>query len=227
MQSHTVANIHKKTFGEYKNRFYGKDIAIIATGPSLNNYKNIENTINIGVNKSFLKDNINLDFLFAQDYYAIKDYIDLISNPKYQNIQKFYGSVSNRPYGLKEIDSSILIIPESLRLRHNAKKYFLYSKWPAYPIAFNPDIDTTFLTDGRSVVFSAMQFALFTNPKRIYLIGCDCTSGYFDNTVGADASILIEGWKQLKKFADTYYPETEIISVNPKGLKGIFKDLYQ
>ncbi len=30
----------------------------------------------------------------------------------------------------------------------------------------------------------------------------------------------------MKGFAKTYYPETEIISVNPVGLKGLFHDVY-
>ena len=28
----------------------------------------------------------------------------------------------------------------------------------------------------------------------------------------------------MKEFAETYYPDTEIISINPVGLKGVFKD---
>ena len=35
-----------------------------------------------------------------------------------------------------------------------------------------------------------------------------------------------QGWKELKRFAEVYYPTTEIISVNPVGLRGMFKDLY-
>ena len=92
---------------------------------------------------------------------------------------------------------------------------------------FNTEIDKTWLVDGDSSTFSAMQFALFTNPKRIYLVGCDCSSGYYDGKGGNNAAPFIEVWKELKKFADIYYPETEIISVNPVGLKGLFTDLYQ
>ena len=38
---------------------------------------------------------------------------------------------------------------------------------------------------------------------------------------------LLDKWEEIKAFALTYYPETEIISINPVGLKGIFKDVYQ
>ena len=33
-------------------------------------------------------------------------------------------------------------------------------------------------------------------------------------------------YARLKTFADQYYPDTEIISINPVGLKGLFKDIY-
>ena len=38
---------------------------------------------------------------------------------------------------------------------------------------------------------------------------------------------VISLWYQLKKFARVFYPDTEIISINPVGLKGIFKDEYK
>jgi hypothetical protein len=41
------------------------------------------------------------------------------------------------------------------------------------------------------------------------------------------AKDIYEGWKDLKKFAQIYYPDTEIISINPVGLKGLFTDVYQ
>jgi hypothetical protein len=36
----------------------------------------------------------------------------------------------------------------------------------------------------------------------------------------------MRGWNEFKKFASIYYPKTEIISINPIGLKGLFKDIY-
>ena len=80
--------------------------------------------------------------------------------------------------------------------------------------------------DGRnSVVFSAMQFALWTNPKTIYLVGCDCSEGYFDGQASQfNASHLVSSWIQLKEFAGLYYPETKILSINPVGLKGVFDE---
>ena len=52
---------------------------------------------------------------------------------------------------------------------------------------------------------------------------------YAINEIGAVANMIhpLLSTNEIKKFVETYYPETEIISVNPVGLKGIFKDLYQ
>ena len=33
-------------------------------------------------------------------------------------------------------------------------------------------------------------------------------------------------WPNLKTFAQRHYPETQIIAVNPIGLKGIFREVY-
>ena len=38
---------------------------------------------------------------------------------------------------------------------------------------------------------------------------------------------VIDKWKELKEFANAFYPDIEIISINPVGLKGIFIDQYQ
>ena len=100
------------------------------------------------------------------------------------------------------------------------------------------DISTNPLCCYWSIVFPAIQFALWTNAKRIYIVGCDCNqNGYFDNKIQQFPILngnkldfnyqgVITGWKKLKEFKYMYYTETEIISVNPVGLKGLFKDVY-
>lgn len=224
-QCSVVRETHNETFRKYKGINRGKDIVVIATGPSFNDYKPIENTINIGVNKAIFSNKVNLDYFFAIDYYVTKPYLkDLI---KYTNVKKFYGIMPLRPYGYKRVDNSIQIIPEDIIMEQGAEKFYVYQKFPINPCRFNTDIDKTWLVDGGSSIFSAMQFALYTIPKRIYIVGCDCSSGHFDGKKTGDYSHMIKTWKELKKFADVFYPDTEIISVNPVGLKGIFTDLYQ
>ena len=77
---------------------------------------------------------------------------------------------------------------------------------------------------------------MWTNPKRLYIVGCDNTFGKrYDGTKRTVDNHLLEqhiikidnGWKALKEFTQIYYPDIEIISINPVGLKGVFKDEYQ
>lgn len=224
----TVAKIHNKTFSEYKNKYCGKEIAIIATGPSLVKYIPIKNVINIGLNKSFLCDKIDLDFLFMQDW-GVKSYINELENPKFDKITKFFGCAPEEYFDLKSKKIVQAIIPESVALKFNAKRYFQYSTYSVSSVHFSKDIDSNYLECGGSVVFAAMQFALYTNPKRIYLIGCDCSNGYYDDKPLKlkKKQSYIKSWLKLKEFAQVYYPDTEIVSVNPVGLKGLFKDKYQ
>ncbi|MCD7780641.1 MAG: hypothetical protein LUH05_08225 [Candidatus Gastranaerophilales bacterium] len=90
------------------------------------------------------------------------------------------------------------------------------------------DLENEPLGDFGGFVFSALQFILWTNPDKIYIAGCDCNSGYaYDNkSLLSDHSGKVNGFRKFKDFASRMYPETEIISVNPIGLKGMFKDLY-
>ncbi len=88
-----------------------------------------------------------------------------------------------------------------------------------------------------SVAHCAFEFALWTQPKEIYLVGFDCArTGHFNcddserlrqQDFQKNFDRIFYGWNYYKKFAKTYYPETEIISVNPVRLKGLFdKDIY-
>jgi hypothetical protein len=80
-----------------------------------------------------------------------------------------------------------------------------------------------------------LQFIFWTNPKRIYLVGCDCNQkGHFNDQNEKGKEIIwsegliemIESYKNIKEFRNLFYPETEIISINPVGLKGMFNDAY-
>jgi len=222
--------VHRETFGEYKNKYNGKEIVIVATGPTLNQYKPIENAVHIGVNKGFLQDIVPLDYYFAFDYNAIKGFIEQITEEKYKNVKKFYGICPENLIDCREVDIRTHVIPESLAIRHGAKRFYVYSYRNAHynKTYFQHEIDKTWLTDASSVAIVAAQFALFTNPKRIYLVGCDCSASHFDKSKTAPSlNYMTKYWHDFKEFAELYYPETEIVSVNPVGLRGMFKDLDQ
>ena len=85
------------------------------------------------------------------------------------------------------------------------------------------------LPDLGSSIFSAAYFALYTGVKKIYLVGCDCSNqGHWDDTeqTGNCMNILPRNWNTFKEFVKTFYPDVEIISINPVGLTGLFDETY-
>ena len=220
--------LHQETFSQYKNCHYGKDVVLLETGPSLNDFEPIANAIYVGVNRAYKYNKVKLDYLFALDFGAIKPYIDKDFEEGEGNCTRFYGYFNINSY-------CQMIIPESLAIKHNAKRYIAMPVWNSCEnirYGYEPDISCYPLHCNASTVMVALQFILYTNPKRIYLVGCDCSNlGHFDNKNGSFSdqylNILKDEWHTFKKIKEYYYPDIEIISINPVGLKGLFKDEYQ
>ena len=66
-QSHLIFKRHSEAFAEYKNAFIGKKIVLFASGPTAKYYKPIENALHIGVNFSWRREDVPLDYLFFSD----------------------------------------------------------------------------------------------------------------------------------------------------------------
>lgn len=225
-----TAELHKKTFAGFRNKFAGKNVVLIGAGPSVNKFKPIKNAIYIGLNRAFLLEKVKFDYLFSIDKAGIFGiYDEFIKYP----CVKFVGDQNLGPQ---------YQIPESVI--NKIKNVRRYKTDAGFQSQFATDIESMPLGNFNTVSLQAMQFILYTNPKRVYLVGIDCSgNGHFtDNTKkkfkGFDLASRGENlaqltnnsiafWKSLKEFAETYYPDTEIISVNPVGLRGMFKDLDQ
>lgn len=216
----SVLSIHSKTFEEYKNKFRNTDVVVCGAGPSLNYYKPIESAIHIGTNRVHQK--IKCDFLFRQDFKNYDQEILSCDIPKF--IGNFY-------------EWDLDMCPESLfNQLTNASKFIIdNSVTSIIPV----DLISQPLWHGGSVIFSAFQFALWTNPRRIYLVGCDCAGQvdskhwhHFDDSTDVKQNIvpitaLVDSWKKMAQFSKQMYPHIQILSINPVGLKGIFTDIYQ
>lgn len=221
--------MHQRTFLPYKNKAAGRDIVIVAGGPTAARFKPIPNAIYIGVNRAYKLSSVTLDYLFCQDYIAIQsgDTLDEIYAYRRGECVKFVGLVGDNAW------DNGFVIPESFAARLDALRYRAVEGELddfAYDLSVQP------LADCGSVVFAALQFALWMNPRRVYLVGCDCSQGgYFYKSGDAPGAggkplpvdRLLQGYAWFKQFAQRYYPETEIISINPVGLKGLFIDQTQ
>ncbi len=224
-EQNEVSTVNTKAFAKYRNCYRGRDVVIVATGSTLNMYQPIKGAVHIGVNTAYKKPEIPLDHLFVQDGRP-----EFISQGKFDGIENvkcriFMGRILKRTY-TEEIE-----FPEEYRLCENVED-FMIDRWDTKRIY--RDICHHPVSGGYAVTLSALHFALYTYPERIYLAGCDnAPTGYYDGTInkstlidGEVADRLKEKYQEMKRFAQIHYPETEIISINPVGLKGMFNDIY-
>lgn len=214
-----AATAHKEIFQPYRNCHAGQDIVLVASGPSLDSYTPIANAIHIGVNRTFQAEKLSLDYLVALDNFGMGINEQVIQYRPYE-CTKFFG-YNYTPHHK---------ISNHLEWATNAKRFYYEFFNPNDNPVFPYSLEHSPLVVMDSTVIAAMQIALWMGPKRIFLVGCDCsTSGYF---LGEKSDIpqiliprrLIAGWNLIKQYAQQIYPNTEIISINPVGLKGMFTD---
>lgn len=231
--SNLACKCNYEAFEELRAKYVGKEVVICGAGPSLQNYKPIEGAIHIALNRALLFDKVKFDYFFADDWdgiYFIQD--DII---KY-DCKKYLGDIG--------LANEKVSIREDFRNKLDAKRYYtdIYICRNGYKSQFVTNIAGQPIGGFPNIAIQVMQIALFMNPKTIYLVGCDASSGHFvdgglskekikqqdeDVRKCVSAENVFEIWTKLKEFAHVCYPETKIVSINPVGLKGIFEDIYQ
>lgn len=217
---------HQKVFPKYQGCNKGKAVVVCATGPSFDKYVPIDGAIHIGVNSACLKEGIQWDYEFAYDFGG-KDFYDKVI----EHTSGIVFSGNNYKNPEHAIPRYYLDLPKVENIYADSYDYWLYGndleKWGLY--VFNPDIDKTPIKSYGSSALVAFQFALWTHPDTIYLVGADCSAGGHSSVHkfgSTDYTFMIEPWRKMAEFAKHYYPDVKIISVNPVGLKGIFEDMY-
>lgn len=233
----STAILHQKTFLPFKNLCDNeREVVVCGAGPTLQQYKPIEGAVHIALNRAFLYEKVDFDFIYAQDFDGIRMVQKELIDYKGNQCVKLLGTQCG---GKKEI-------PESLALKCGALRFntdvYIYRN--GNKSQFVADIDSRPVGNMSDVGIAAMQFALYLNPSVLYIVGCDMSGGHFSNKNQSDLEKKqeddaqekywkeeydkkIEQWKKMKEFAHTYYPDTRIVSVNPVGLKGLFEDMYQ
>lgn len=211
-----IRDVHTASFAEFKGCHAGRTVALVASGPTLNYYTPIKGIPHIGVNETFLNPNLRLDYYFANDYGQGR--VPWYDRLKDYDCVKFLGFWGWTPE-LRELYR----IPEDIIDANHGRKFYVL---PTENSDLHCDIEHYPLMGG-NIAHAAFHFALYTRPKRILLIGCDCSGGdRFCDSAGFDYSCFIHAWRVAQRFASRYYRDTEVISVNPVGLKGLFRDVY-
>ncbi len=125
------------------------------------------------------------------------------------------------------------LIPEYIRNQKDVENFYIdgfhstiygtkfeKSRKFVYPL----DLSVSPLKTYGTTFNSAFQFALWTHPRKIYIVGADCcgrghANGLNYSELGIDYRYFIRSWRKAKEFVEAFYPDIEIISVNPVGLK--------
>jgi len=220
-----VAKLHSEVFPQYKKKHMGQDFAIVGCGPSLNYYKPIKNCIHMALNRAFTIDKKLFDYIFLWDFPGMKNADDgeeIVNQYLNYDAIKFAGCFLN---------DNILNVEDIINKRGTLHRCYSSARYglsiSTIDKIIHPDISIHPLADFMSVSFGALHFALYTHPAKIYLVGCDTSTGAFNKRNDPkDFKTIFLGYKLFKKFITQHYPDIEVISVNPVGLKGMFKDVY-
>lgn len=202
---------------KYRNIYSNRDIYIVGGGPTAKrfNFSDVqERSVFIGINAAYKDDRFTFDYLFVQDHMkeGLKDFF----NYRETLCTKMVAIIPyNIYYQIHEAD-----IPDADYI----ERYVLaFRKMQEIP----KNISVSPFADLMGTAFSAVQFALYTNPRHIYLIGFDCGSGnIYHNDDTSNYDYQINSWHRIKGYEEELGRDGCIVSVNPVGLKGLFKDIY-
>lgn len=204
---------------KYRGIYQGKDVVIIGCDPTLEYFEPIKDAIYMGVNKAYKYEKINFDYIYTTDNEAGMD--ELI-NYKPDTCTKFFSYPTHDWKHRHHLNNFVKSNPKIAVLNPN-----LESRMPI-DLA-NESFGSYWFS---STVLFALQFALYTLPKRIFIVGCDCSQGNICRKKPTKVNpsdnyeYQLYGWKLMKEDIQNLFPEIEIISINPVNLKGYFKDVY-
>ena len=235
-----IVEKYHNLLGQFKRKHNNEVCYIIAPGTTLHNFKEQEKGIYIGVSSVIIKRDILNNPLFkyyflghrwrippgnAEEKELIKslrnDIVKIALVSRDNNLLQEHGFYSNN-----DINNLLSTINNCIPVDMCCNNIY-------------PDIENKPFIN-HSVVFPALQFALYCGFSKIYLVGCDCvgfsnpTTVHFTNNNNITDAYkndkehhLIDWWKKIYSFKKIYYTNTAIININPIGLKGLMdKDIY-
>ena len=203
-----VCKVNSAAFSSYENCYRGKKVVLVQNGATAKYYKPIPDAIHIAVEGAWRRTDIPFDFVFTH-------------NPGEggSGLEAALGRIRNRAFVGKFVTMTGGGYSEYYTgLNDKVARYFIGDN--TYNQMIYRDISCHPMTDFWGAWSAALQFAMYTFPSEIHLVGCDAAPNE------GRVSLKKVGWARLKMLAGRYYPGTKIISVNPIGLKGLFQDVF-
>lgn len=224
----------KNPFEPYKNIHLNKSAVFFGSGPTIlqaDLTKISDDFLRFGVNDQIFLENINLDYWFMGDampQVPEKFYFKFHKYNTYKPKKQKFIRYCNWQHDRKTTVPGWGEVPRNGQMPFKIR----YAKYYNSNLGGNPDnclfkkdISEGDMTTVSSISFEVLQFILFCGVKKIYLIGhdCDYTNGTFAKIMigkqqNADYYIL-RYWKIVKDWISNNYPDVEIYSINPVGLK--------
>ncbi len=233
---------------KFKDKHKGETFVLFGSGPSLMHWDNkfCENAIKVGCNSVFMH-KADLDYYFIQDSgIGSKSKICYLNNKKIYDeympkLAKFYGiSLRNKkPYFLNDIKSFFDILyfftPKKFKYRTHSMTYRWALNGGAIPYQLSKNENNLIKNkhpfyELHSVIFSCVQFAMFTGAKKLIIVGCDITNNIRigeteKHFLYKDLNILDE-WKYLVELISSkkFKKNIKIEVFKPLGLKGLIPE---
>ena len=242
-----VEKYHKK-FKAYENKHKGEVCYIFGCGPTVNDFKPVEDGVYIGVNRILQKKEIRDKLKYY--WFGHKYWMDTINRSNGTCHKKM---VDELPYSIEKFCMGTVQGKwhEAYNFSDTLEQINQLTKINAFPCdlclnTFHKDLSTNPIL-GHSSVFPATQFALYAGFKKIYLVGCDAfvapvkewtahkgkAVNQYDEfwmlskLKGKNDPHLLEWWKKIYSFKNKNYPDVKMININPKGLKNLMdEDIY-
>jgi len=214
-------------FSIFRNIHQNKKGVIMGTGNSLNEYKRIPDAIHFGVNSVAQHEHREI-----LDYYLIADrntsqstYIDRNTNKGKQEILnlkciKLFGIFKHANTLWKNRDN--ICLTEQDVLDNSAIKYEIGCRKRGTFPKLVKDLDVYCFGGFQSVIWYALQFALFTGINELYIVGCDLDDTNYGKGKPNKSSHLFKMWVEAKKFIEKEYTNVKVIIVNPRRLAALF-----
>jgi hypothetical protein len=220
-----------------KNKFLGKKVFLFAPGPTLNDFdKNIipSEYLKAGVNGVIIhKDYQDLDLYFwsgdintsrhpTPSEQPIRNHLHFL-----KQIPKFTNTTINKK-------STHPMWGQTQILQHDADRLGFISYDINFGKAYEDPVDTWHIDpiingfDGCSISLAACQWLIYMGFKEIILVGCDCTSKHsYEHLISNDKcdwelNQLVNRWIKFRHYVSKHFPDVQIKSVNPQGLKDVF-----
>ena len=203
-----VCRVNSAAFESYRNCYRDKEVVIVGTGATAAGYKPIPDAIHIALDKACQRTDITFNHLFTHNVSAggadIEQYFEKITDKIF--VGKFSALIGGDEYSEQITVSSDKVA--RYFTNDNVSTQLLYR-----------DICTHTLAYFGGAFGAALQFAAFTYPASIRLVGCELPK---------DASVTFKkvGYTRLRMLINKFYPDINIISVDPIELKGLFNDVF-